>query len=329
MAAQSKLQQLIAGDVGFGTTTLFNGEYDMVSFRSLVVRCEPALANYTDKTGSYLVGDDALSIASEARKSTDTRFFDSEDFRILLMYGIQVLGAKNPKIITGLPNEFFDELKVSVKKRIMSFSEYLPNDDQINSVTIIRQPMGTVWSNSLVDIDGKKVKPPMDKRVAVIDGGDGTTDISEFFRGVMVSDSSEGVSIGGSDIHKSVMNTLRSKKSIDAGTTVHDIDRAIRNGTIWVSGAEVDPRSLQGYKKGVEQYTTEVQGRVSARWQAFNKIHYVILTGGVVDMIGKLELVKKLKLPSSKVLTPSNPSQANAKGYMAYLITFLKAKNLL
>jgi len=328
MASQSKLKQLISGDMGYGMSTFCNGIGEEVTFRSIVAKCEPGIANYSDKTGHYLVGDKAVSYSNQTRNSTDTRYFSSNEIRVITMYGLKQLGAKNPYFITGLPNEFFDEIKPQLQKYIRSFDEYL-NGDQFNKIFVVRQPSGTVWNKQLVNLDGEHVSPPLDKRVAVIDGGDGTTDISEFYQGLIVPESSNGLSIGGSQIHNSLLSFLRQKGSVDSGTSVHDIDKAIKEGTILFNGVDTDPKTLKGFKDGVANYCSQMEGIISEKWKAFNKIEHVILTGGIVSLIGVEELTKRLKLPKSKVLYPSSPSSANAFGYMEFLKSFLNSKGLL
>lgn len=326
---QTSLAQVVGCDVGFGTTTLINGEGTEISYRSLVVPCEEALANYSDKSGHYLVGDEAVKICNEQRKSTDMRFFKSEDLRILLMYGLQKLGTKNPKIAIGLPNEYYEDTRKEFKARIQSFREYMQNNDQFNMVAVLRQPQGTVWNNSLVNLDGKKVKAPIDKRVAIIDGGDGTTDISEFYQGLIVEGSDMGRSHGASQIHKQILADLRGKKAIDVTTTVHDIDRDLKAGKTFVGTKEVDPRTLPGFKKGVANYCAEVQDMIGMKWQAFNKIDHFILGGGIVDLIGQDLYVSKLKLPEAKILIPQDPGKAVARGFCQYLKTYLQKKGQL
>ena len=100
MAALIKRSTVVSADIGFGTCTLKTGDGKKLTYRSIVVKCDKGMSNYRDKHGFYLVGDEAINICNGDRQSTDTRFFSSDTFRILLMYGLNQLKLKNPKILT-------------------------------------------------------------------------------------------------------------------------------------------------------------------------------------------------------------------------------------
>jgi len=333
--AQTTLEQIVAADIGYGTCTLVNGEKKLVTYRSVVVKCDEAMANYKDATGYYLVGDEAVSICREQRKSTDTSFFFSEDFRILLLYGISLLGAKNPKLAIGLPNEYFESIKDKFKKHIYGLSEFMSND-QFNTIAVVRQPLGSVWAPGMLTVDGKKAKADaktgmpvsLAGMTVVIDGGDGTTDICAFYKGKLAPDSDLGVSHGASNIHSMIKTQLSSKNAIDSATNIHDIDRAVREGVIFVNGKEVKIKDMPAYKKGVDLYASEIRDMIASKWNAFNKIECIVMTGGIVSIIGAKALAEKLKLPAPKVVVPEHPSQANAEGFLEYFLAFLKQKNL-
>ncbi len=328
MSRLIKRDTIVSSDIGFGTCTHKTGDGRQITHRSLVVKCDKGMANYKDKTGYYLVGDDAINICNGERQSTDTRFFSSDSFRILLMYGLQQLQVKNPTIIIGLPNEFFLELSDEFKKFLFSLKEYFQPKDQFNAVTIVRQPQGAVWCGSLKTIDGKNVKP-RNTRVAVIDGGDGTTDICEFFKGLMVPGSSIGMSVGASQIHKSMLSHFKSKYEIDSRTNVHDMDAALRASEIEFGLKKLNPRDTPGFKKGVDAYTSEVAAKLNDTWKGYNKVEWVVLDGGIVSVIGQELYVKKLQIPRHKVLIPVRPSEANAEGYLEYLLMYLISVNRL
>ncbi len=322
------INSLVSADIGFGTCTLIRGDGYTVTYRSIAIECDKELSNFEDKTGSYLVGDDAVKICCTHRKSTDTRFFSSSTFRILLMYGMKLLGVKYPILAIGLPNEFYSEMENPFKQSIKKFSEYFTPADKFQKVIVLRQPQGTVWCNSLYGLNGVKVQT-LNSRIVVVDGGDGTTDISEFFKGRMVPNSSFGVSEGASQIHKKMLSHYKSKFDIDSDTNVHDMDLALRKNFIILGNKKHNPKASQGYIDGVENYTEEISSLISGKWSGFNKIDYVILSGGIVSVIGKERLTKKLSIPRLKVLIPKTPSQANAEGYLEFMLAYFRSKGMI
>jgi len=328
MTALIKRENVVSADIGFGTCTLKTGNGKKVSFRSIVVKCDKGMSNHRDKHGYYLVGDKAINICNGERPSTDTRFFFSDTFRTLLMFGLNELKVKNPTLIIGLPNEFYQELNIEFNQFIVSLKEYMHPKDQFNVVTIVRQPQGAVWCGSLKTLDGKTIKPTS-TRVAVVDGGDGTTDICEFYQGLMVPGSSIGMSVGASQIHKSMLSHFRAKYEIDSRTNVHDMDVALRVSEIEFGLKKFDPRESVGFKKGVDTYTAEVGAKMHDTWKGYNKVEWVVLDGGIVDVIGKELYVKRLQIPRHKVLIPARPSEANAEGYLEYLMKYLESINKL
>ena len=328
MATLIKRENVVSADIGFGTCTLKTGAGKKIFFRSIVVKCDKGMSNHKDKNGCYLVGNKAINICNGERPSTDTRFFFSDTFRILLMYGLNQLDVKNPTLIIGLPNEFYSELNDEFRKYILSLKDYFQPKDQFNVVTIVRQPQGAVWCGSLKTIDGKTIKPT-NTRVAVVDGGDGTTDICEFYQGLMVPGSSTGMSIGASQIHKSMLSHFRTKYEIDSRTNVHDMDLALRESEIEFGLKKFNPRDTVGFKKGVDAYTAEVGAKMHDTWKGYNKVEWVVLDGGVVDVIGQDLYVKRLQIPRHKVLIPARPSEANAEGYLEFIMKYLNSINKL
>lgn len=314
---------ILAADIGFGTTTACTGDGRVLTTRSLVIRCSPDMANYSDETGHYLVGDDAIPMCDESRGSTDSSYFKSDTFRVLLMYMAQELKVKNPVVATGLPNELFDSETDAFKERIRGFSKYLPNNDQFNKIIILRQPVGAIWSPTIKRLDGSEWSD-YDARIAVLDGGDGSFDACQFYKFKLFEDTTVGGHIGVSDIHREILADVRKKYNLDARTTLHDIDAGLRKGKFSVGLKEIDLRTTKGYKAGLASYVSKVSDKI-AGWNTSNKIDYFLLNGGIVSLAGAQELADALKLPSSKVLVSTDPSVAIALGYMQYCLTALQA----
>lgn len=338
-----KKTQLASLDIGFGRCQGVDGLGNFVSHRSCVVRVNDAeLANYSDSTGHYMVGDDAVSFSDEQRSSTDTQYFESDVFRVLYLYTLKRLQdiqarklgrvvANDWVVIIGLPVEFYETLKDKHKAWLVgAFKKSFANKPPftVNKIQIVEQPRGTVWSPKVCDVEGKEVRLYTKDKVGVVDIGDGTTDIVEAYKGrILKSDRTIGLNKGCSNIHEFTLNAIRSKYTLDAATNVHHVDKAFRGDGKFDAGTEViDLHSTKGFKDAVKIYLKELSEKLKGQWEGYNTLEFVCFTGGGTQLIPR-EMFKTLSVPERKIVF--GDSDTNVYGYMEFLTKGLAAKNLL
>lgn len=95
-----KKADIASVDGGFGVFSARNLEGKTISFRSAAAKLpseHKELANWVDKTGYWLVGDKAVMNGTVQRGSTDTKYYTSEEFRVMFLYALSQLGVKMPQ----------------------------------------------------------------------------------------------------------------------------------------------------------------------------------------------------------------------------------------
>jgi hypothetical protein len=339
-----ELKQVGVIDIGFCRCQGLDGLDNFVSHRSCVVKInDPELANYSDKTGHYIVGEDAIAFSDEQRASTDTKYFESNDFRILFLYTLQRLQNEQRKLtkttaptdwvlMIGLPIEFYDEtLKARFVKFLMdaaknSFGAKPPFT--VNKVNVVEQPRGTLWSPKVKNLAGETVRLHKLTKVAVIDGGDGTTDLIEGYKGrIPKAERSTGLNKGASNIHTETLFAFRKKYKLDAETNVHHIDKALRGDGMFDVGVDlVNIRESKGFQEAVKSYMNAITEVMNSRWGAYNTTDAVCATGGIVAIVTP-EAFIKAGIPERKLCIGS--SDSNVYGFRDFFIGLLRHKNLL
>lgn len=327
-----KKRDITAIDGGYGQFIGVNAEGKQVLIRSAVLKVEDEYkehANFHDSTGYYIVGDKAVQYGRPQRASTDTSYFTSNDFRVMTLYILQELGAKQPIIMTGLPFESFSKLKNEHSERIKKFPETLPAENRISIVNVqtIPQPLGTAYDPTLVDFQGKPLNLSEGK-VGVIDIGDGTLDIGELYEGKPNPAVKYGINKGVSDIHRDIHAALLTDKKFQIGNdvTIHSIDRYLKDGYFWYQGEKVSMDSLPYVRKAKEAFLKNISVGIDAIWGTVNTLRYVIVTGGGASVLGR-SMLESLIPPKSLVI-PKNPSMANVNGFLELLLRQLQAKKM-
>jgi hypothetical protein len=314
-------------DIGNGICTLTSGKganIKRVSYRSTYIKVDDAtLANYSDATGHYLVGDEVIRIGAPQRKSTDSSFYRSERFRILTCYGLQQLGVKNPAVMIGLPVENFNEIKTGMKDFVRSFEQHKVGFT-FNSINFCEQPYGALCYPDYM-LDGQPVSlMKADIRLILVDIGDGTTDAVGYFKGRPLDNERAGRSFGVSEIHEAILRHLKEKYAISSEVTTHDIDSHLRNNKLFTctqnnKEKEIDLKELPVFKKAVQDLISKVVTLIRDTWPSFSKIDYIVFAGGFLELISIDEINKKGIFPVSKCLVPGNPGQSIADGLRTYL----------
>lgn len=328
-----KKTDIVAVDGGFGVFSARNLAGDTVTFRAAAVRL-PAehkdMANWVDQTGAWLVGDKAVMNGTVDRGSTDTKYYTSDEFRVMFLYALSRLGVKNAAIITGLPQESFRQLKNTHSESVKKFTDQLLKEDHftIANVVTIPQVMGSLMSPSLKDSEGNSIDLSHGK-VGIIDIGDGTIDVAEAFDGSPNPNVSYGANKGCSDIHRAILRGFKEHKKYSIGNevNVHIIDRWLRDGRFHYRGEEIDINSLDFVKKAKTNYLPEIATAINETWGTGNTLRYLIISGGGPALLGR-SMIEKV-IPRKQLVIPENPGEANVEGFLEMLRLQLSAKKLI
>ena len=328
-----KKSDIASVDGGFGVFSARNLEGKTISFRSAAVKLpseHKELANWVDKTGHWLVGDKAVMNGTVQRGSTDTKYYTSEEFRVMFLYALSQLGVKNAAVITGLPQESFKQLKGTHSENVKGFTEQLSKENgfTIANVVTIPQVMGALMSPNLRDVDGNAIDLSHGK-VGIIDIGDGTIDAAEAFDGSPNPSVRYGANKGCSDIHRAILHGFKESKKYDIGNevTIHLIDRWLKDGEFFYRGDRVDINSIDFVKKAKAAYLQEVSTAIKETWGSSNTLRYLIISGGGAALLGR-ELLEKI-IPAKQLVIPDDPGEASVSGFLEMLRLQLAAKKLI
>lgn len=338
-----KINQVGALDIGFGRCQGVDGLENFVSHRSCVVKIDdPELANFSDKTGHYVVGEDAISFSDEQRASTDTQYFESNEFRVLFLYTLLKLQKAQQRqtndntpvdwvLMVGLPIEFYERLKGRFEKFLIDAVRSSWSDKPlltVNKIHICQQPLGVLWSPNVKSLDGEVVRLHTFPKVAVIDGGDGTTDLIEGYKGrIPKTEKSAGLNKGASNIHSDTLLAYKSKYTLDSETNVHHLDKALRSDGMFDVGKDViEVRASKPFKDAVKSYMAEIKEIMSSKWEAFNTTDRVAIAGGIVKLVTP-EAFIHAGIPERKLCI--GDSDTIVLGFREFLVAMLVHKKLL
>lgn len=324
---ESKEQELIAIDLGNGTTSYKSGSNKMASFSSLVRAYKDtsglgvgvAKEVFKTKDGStYLVGESCREEGATTR-STDSSFYASPDIRILFLKVLHDCAIKSPIIVTGLPTEFFASEAKEFEENLRRWAKgegYSPR-----LIKVVPQWAGPWFDDELEDEQGKPV--PLDVvlrgKFGIIDIGQGTTDVGQFNNG-RVSEARHGESKGVSDIHRAIYTQLKSKPEalnpdnkrnsvipkdfqLDRQTTEYTIDQWIRDGFIPWRGEKLDMSVISHQARN--EFAKDVLPRcIEKVWGSTDFLSGMILAGGGATVLGLDVFKTYIKCPIYKAKTP-------------------------
>lgn len=297
-------------------------------FPSVVSRIDRSLLDkdntyytYADRTGRYLVGEDAVMHGNPALPSIDSSYVESTAYRVQAMYAIEScipdLDSKKAQrgvdLVTGLPVEFFKKDRIGLMERMATWENARV---RIKSVNVVPQPMGTLMDLSL-DWDGKEVMDLKKRRIALIDVGQGTIDAIEIVDG-RVSPNYHGRSVGISRMFDELYASLN-KTYPNSGIVRADIPKIARDG-MFVSYGE--DKSIQPLLKGAKKRMAEmVESVIAEAWPSTAQLYRIVVTGGGADALR--DVLPKHVNPK-QLMIPDQPALANARGFAKIAMT--KAK---
>ena len=328
-----KKDDIVAVDGGFGVFSARNLAGKSISFRSAALKLPPEhkdLANWEDQSGAWLVGDKAVMNGATERGSTDTKYYTSEEFRVMFLYALSQLGVKNCAVITGLPQESFRQLRNTHGSNVKQFTKHLHKDKAftIANVVTIPQVMGALMAPGLKDCEGKPVNLGHGK-VGIIDIGDGTIDGAEAFDGTPNPRVEYGANKGCSDVHRGILRGFQESKKYQIGNEVniHLIDKWLRDGHFYYRGDQVEMNSIDFVKKAKAGYLPEIEAAIKAMWGTANTLRYLIVSGGGPDLLGR-DLLERV-VPKKQLVIPENSGEANVLGFLEMLRIQLQEKKLI
>lgn len=327
MTDVSNEQNLIAIDLGNGTTSYIAGNGKKGSFPSLVAPHKDtsglgagvAKEVFKMKDGkTYLVGESCRDEGARSR-STDSSFYSSETIHILLLKVLEECDIKNPIIVTGLPTEWYEQEVKNFEDNIRRWAK--GEGYQAKLVKVVPQWAGPWFDDQLEDESGARI--PLDLvmkgKWGIIDIGQGTTDIGQFTNG-RVSDQRHGESKGVSDIHKSIFTTLKTQPetiladgkrnaylpkefSLDRQTSEHTIDQWLREGHIMWRGQTLDMQVISLPARN--EFAKDVLPRcIEKVWGSTDFLKGIIVAGGGATVLGLSVFKQYIFCPIYKSATP-------------------------
>lgn len=327
MSNVSNEQNLIAIDLGNGTTSYISGNGKQGSFPSLV-------APYKDTSGlgsefskevfrtkdgkTYLVGESCRDANARSR-STDSSFYSSDSIHTLFLKVLEECETKAPIIVTALPTEFFDQEVKGFEDNIRRWAK--GEGYQLKHVKVVPQWAGPWFDDQLEDEQGTRIA--LDRvlkgKWGIIDIGQGTTDLGQFLNG-RVSDQRYGESRGVSDIHRAVFTTLKTKPDsilvegkrnaylpkefeLDKQTTEHTADQWFRDGFINWRGQKLDMNIIGLPARN--EFAKDVLPRcIEKVWGSTDFLEGMILAGGGATVLGMEVFKQYVHCPMFKAKTP-------------------------
>jgi hypothetical protein len=339
-----KQEQIVAIDLGNGTTSYIAGNGRHGSYSSLVATFNGAKGAegfnrdiFKLKNGQqYLVGEDCREEGAGSR-STDSSFYKSNEIRVLFIKALRDVGIKNPLIVTGLPTEFYASHKAEFEKSLRAWAT--EEGFQPAAVVVLFQYAGPLFDPELLDEEGKQIPPALiaKGKFGVIDIGHGTTDAGQIVDG-KGSTHRYGFSKGVSDFHKELLaqlanpeqlnsqigkkaNKLPAEFKLDRQTNEHTMDAWMRQGYIPFRGERLDIYEISKplRVKFAEQILPMVINNV---WGTTDLLEGMIVAGGGMKIIGKDILKQHIH---TKIYMADDPSLSIVRGFYRYAKTQIVA----
>lgn len=331
-------EQILAIDLGNGTTSYMAGNGKEGSFASLVAQADKRTVGnesfgkdvFITKNGQCYVIGDQVREEGAANRSTDSSYYSSEHIRVLFLKVLSLAGIKNPVIVTGLPTEFCSSHKKEFAENLTKWARdegYHPE-----GIKILEQFVGPWLDDQLQDVDGNNIDPKLilTGRIGVMDIGQGTIDCGLFNQGKL-SDKRYGESKGVSDIHKSVFTSLQDIDRLNASmpkgaqklpkefkldvlTTVYTIDTWMRDEHFMWRGQRFDFEPIS--RPARQQFASDTLPRaITNVWGNTDFLNAMVCAGGGVSVLGLSILKEYITCP---ILMARDPSMSIVRGFFRY-----------
>lgn len=268
--------------------------------------------SYTDDSGQYLVGDQAIRYSNNLpTPALDSMRYTSDEYRITGMHALKKAGVnQKANIVCGLPIGHIKAHREAVVRAIMAW----PKHDlsiRIERVQILHEPAGAFF-DAVLDWNGIVINHLHDVVVGIVDIGGHTIDIAEVRHGKPIIQHHVCVSEGIIHAYRPMLNELLQRFK-DAPFTVHDMPKIMREGIVEVHGKQHSVKDLT--RKVTKSLTNSVISGIKKMWPGgTGLLRVIIVTGGPADLIAD-ELQKTIETP---IEVPQDPAMANARGFYKF-----------
>ena len=312
---------IVGLDIGYGETKGFaiNGKEKHVelSHPSAITKVENGVAEthitYSDETGRYLVGHDAVDFGTPEDPSVDSSYIRSQQYRIMAMFMLNELMPRHikedrskqyrVKIVTGLPMEFYKKDKGDLVEVMRGWST---DKILIDQVIVVPQPLGSL-TDVMVGWDGEVLQDFSRRKVLIFDIGHGTVDGIEAINNKMGL-KTVGKSWGISQMYADIYSEIK-KNPTGSGVKFSDIREVVEEGFYYAGPKKIDcTRLVEAAKKPM---IAKIQAVINGQWDK-NELYRIIFTGGGANVLEK-ELPKAFE--QGQVIIPDTPTMANARGF--------------
>ncbi|MGE6895725.1 ParM/StbA family protein [Priestia flexa] len=270
-----------------------------------------------DKDEKYYVGKDAVKSNAPliaALGDDDDQRYTSQEFQSLL-YGFIAKDLKEdttiPLLVTGLPVNHYTSQAATVMQRYKGAKVVHVNDKEIvinvKDVHVLPQPLGTY----MYLLSEEKIEP--EARTLIIDGGYGTTDVTELTGHTIVKRAGDdlGVKNAYNDILMLIVDKFGSKgtKNLTLSQMPYVLEKGFKS-----DGQLINVSELPEVKKVLDEHFTTNFNFVRDRGFDLYSYDYVVWTGGMAEL--HKERIESKKRKNFIVL--EDGQEANVKGYGEY-----------
>jgi plasmid segregation protein ParM len=327
LSAQKGENMIISIDIGYGYTKGVGPDGWRFSFPSVIGNAEEIaftsdlIVSQTGPTVGYggrrfFYGEQAL-LQSRLR----TAIFDrsrtrDETYRLLFVSSLAEFARYSPQggklnVVTGLPVAFFadrDDVVISLAGEYRIKLEDTVVFD-VEHVYVVPQPFGSLFRELLSEGGVISNVDVEHGRVAVIDVGTFTTDfiVADALR--YVQRFSGSVPLGWSEALNYVQRELSSRYRLDL--TLHEVDKAIRNGSARVKGEPISLEPLLA--AAVRELEMALVAKARDLWGEGVNLDAMLITGGAAPQLaGAIQSL----YPQARLVPDS--FWANAEGFYRF-----------
>jgi plasmid segregation protein ParM len=294
-------------DVGYGLTKAVGSTGQEFCFPSLIARVrhvDPSTGApmFQDPTGMWLVGESAHEGTVIAPR-VDSSWINDDIYRVLSLSAIDRFGVKEADLVVGLPVETFKRFHGQLPSLYQSWKTC---GYKLNVLDVVPQPVGTLFDVGFDDtnwVDGLK------GRVGIVDIGNGTVDCIEVYNHKMNLDRRNSRPNGVHTAYQHMVGYIMDAHKV--AVAMEQMPEIARTGTVSRAGKPVSvEKELVEVKRSMIRLMKVQMQEIWGNGAQLNKI--VFSGGGASFLRSEIERA----FPAEQVMFPSDPSMANARGYL-------------
>ncbi len=319
----------ISVDVGYSETKAVYGE-KMIVFPSIVGSPDESRfsLNGTGEDNSvmefdgqsYLVGAEALAQSRFAMRKQDRGWINSQEYKILFLTALAQITESsrvNIDIVTGLPVNFYDGDKETLRKNLLGQYKIKYNNRPsqvftIRDLRVIPQPFGTAFSVALND-NGKAFESNLyaTGNIGVIDIGGKTVNLLTVNRLKEIGTETESVNSGTWKAVLAVKKEIVSQYPKLGEMQDHKVAEIIRQGTLDYFDGTIDISDIAN--REFQNLASEILTKAANLWDEGADLNKILIAGGGALLVGDSI---KAEFPHAEIV--ENPVFANAIGYWKF-----------